>query len=588
MGLGRSCQLWGSVPTVLVRERIDVNHRANGERQLRRQMLALQRLSMALWAEMDVAAVLRTIVEEACEVTGATHAALGIYRGRDQPFDPWVQYGVSPEEEVRIGRRPRPVGLLGAVVEGGEAIRLKDVTRDARFRGLPPGHPPMSSFMGIPIISYGHSVGNLYLANKKGGAEFTDADQRFVELLAQYGAVAVEVAHLRVSIEREQEERVEAERERAQLLDAVERERATLLAVIDASPVGLQLAETGGEHVTSNPRAQELYGALEDPFDPRRLCERLLDESEHRLSPDELPLVRALQGEIVQGRVLLARRPDGSTTPVLVSASPVRGPSGQMIGAVCTTEDVSVLKRLERMRIEWSAVVAHELRQPLSVARAALDHLLRVDDGRQRGKLALAKQATGSIARLIEDLIDVSRLEARRLELNLHPVPVAELVNASVERAREISPDRDFDVELNDACIRADVMRLGQVLDNLLANAVKYGDCSRPIRVEVRADEDEVEVRVCNEGPSLEQAEIDRLFSRFERGSLREAHRMGLGLGLYVARGIVEAHCGRLSAESAGGTTIFAFTLPREKRAAASAPAPSRGPDQDAASPTLQ
>lgn len=146
------------------------------ERRLRALFEAVRGATIAITAEIELRPVLQNIVEEAREIVDAEFAALGIAGSPERPFDPWVFSGITTEQERRIGRHPRPVGTLGVVAQGDQAIRTADVRLHPAFKGLPEHHPPLTSFLGVPIQRNGRSVGNLYLANKRGAAEFTRED----------------------------------------------------------------------------------------------------------------------------------------------------------------------------------------------------------------------------------------------------------------------------------------------------------------------------------------------------------------------------------------------------------------------------
>jgi signal transduction histidine kinase len=144
----------------------------------------------------DPMRVLQLIADEARTVVGARYAAVGCGTERDRPFEPWISSGMPGGTIAALGRPPRPDGLLGAVVREGRSIRLSDVSQHPLFRGLPPGHPPLGSFIGVPIVRNGRNVANLFLAREPGQAQFSAQDERAADLLAGFVAVAIENADL--------------------------------------------------------------------------------------------------------------------------------------------------------------------------------------------------------------------------------------------------------------------------------------------------------------------------------------------------------------------------------------------------------
>lgn len=140
--------------------------------------------------------VLRNIVEQARALAGAEYAAIGIGGDPDRPFEPWVSTGVDAAVASAIGRRPRARGLLGEVMRIGRSLRVRDLRQHPAFAGFPAHHPEMRSFLGVPVRFGDHTLGHLYLANKRAGDEFTADDQVAIEMLAERAGVAIELARL--------------------------------------------------------------------------------------------------------------------------------------------------------------------------------------------------------------------------------------------------------------------------------------------------------------------------------------------------------------------------------------------------------
>jgi signal transduction histidine kinase/CheY-like chemotaxis protein len=205
------------------------------EKELRRRLEAIDRAGMAVGsalAGLDVKQFLQVIVDEARSVADAEYAALGIVSEPGKPFAPWVFSGISKEQEAAIGRHPRPVGLLGAVVEIGKPIRIHDLHEHKAFGGFPAHHPPMKSFLGFPIRYRGESRGNLSLTNKRGSQEFTEDDHASIEMLVERVGITLEIARLR-QIEARERTRLEfLAKAGAALAESLDYE-ATLRAVGD-------------------------------------------------------------------------------------------------------------------------------------------------------------------------------------------------------------------------------------------------------------------------------------------------------------------------------------------------------------------
>ena len=224
---------------------------------------------IALSSELTLDALLQRLVETAAELTGARYAALGVIDATGRELERFITHGVDPETQAAIGDPPRGRGILGVLIRDARPLRLHDIADDERSVGFPPSHPPMKTFLGVPVLLRGTAYGNLYLTEKEGGADFTDEDEEIVTLLASQAAVAIENARLYES-SREWARQLESldeitsamlsEIEPARLLHiVVDRATALLDARLVAVLVGgddgsLEVAAAQGE------RAEELVG----------------------------------------------------------------------------------------------------------------------------------------------------------------------------------------------------------------------------------------------------------------------------------------------------------------------------------------
>jgi signal transduction histidine kinase len=163
---------------------------------LESRIRALVDAGIAMTAELSLDGVLQKIVEAAADLTGARYAALGVIDRERRGLERFLTTGLDPETYAAIGELPRGRGILGALIQDAEPLRLRRIADDPRSVGFPPNHPPMHTFLGVPVLLRGVAYGNLYLTEKEGGEEFTEADQELVQLLAAQAAVAIENARL--------------------------------------------------------------------------------------------------------------------------------------------------------------------------------------------------------------------------------------------------------------------------------------------------------------------------------------------------------------------------------------------------------
>lgn len=368
--------------------------------------------------------------------------------------------------------------------------------------------------------------------------------------------------------------RKRAEEELARTRDDEAQARAWLSAVLEQMPEGVVILRADGSAIVN--RAAHRYAHAQPMGTDRWGNPTIFDIRKVSGDPavvEDLPVTRAFLGrEAVQAQELVVVTEDGAPIPILASAAPVTDEQGNFIGAVATFRDIQALKELERLREEWTSVIAHDLRQPLAVINLSAEAVLRrippEDEGGRR-HIQRVRGAARSMSRMIDDLLDASRIEVRRMRLEPVVTDVAALVHEVVERNR--------DVLAHPMCVAehappgtalVDPGRIEQVLTNLISNAAKYGAAGADILVEVDRHGEQIELAVTNAGPAIPASVLPHLFERFRRAPA--ARGRGLGLGLYIVKGLVEAHGGRVSVESVPGRTTFRVSLP----VGLSAPAP--------------
>ncbi len=370
------------------------------------------------------------------------------------------------------------------------------------------------------------------------------------------------------------------------MLDITARKRAEhlrgeslqeLQAVLDECPVGIILARGAkGESLRLNLCAKRIIG---QPVDYVGQYPAMLQTPEGRvIEPQEHPILRALHGEAVAPTEFLLLQAGRPRLPVSMSGAPIPPASDGAPRAVVTMEDLTALKALERLRAEWSSIVAHDLRQPLNAvalhAHLVMRKLSLAPAGSLEGvaqSMEAIARSTARVSRMIDDLLDLSRLEAHRLNLSRSPTDLVGLVRNVIEPLALEEPVQPFEVRVDGAIptLNVDPDRIGQIVENLLSNARKYGKPGAPIVVGLGTAGRQVRVRVTNEGPGIASEALPRLFGRFVRAEDAKHSRVkGIGLGLYITRELVAAHGGDISVESIPGIkTTFQVTLPIEPAA---------------------
>lgn len=510
-----------------------------------------------------ISSVIQQVVDEARKVVGAEIAAIGIGDLPDRPFSPWAFSGLPESAVAAVGRTPRPVGTLGLVACQGETVRVADVQKHPSFRGLPPGHPPVKSMLGVPIRYRGRSLGNLYLANKIGADEFSLEDQRSAEALASQAAVALQQGVLQAS---------------------VEAQRAQTQSLLDSAPHGILFVDGQTRRVMANPSAMRLLGETISPeHGVEQYIQRLRHPDGRPVPVEATPAFRALEGEEHPTEQFLIVRRDGTQIPVIESAAPVRGFGHKLIGAVVNFEDVSTVQDLERMRNiervreEFNATIAHDLRNPIQTVLTQIFLLLKgaTDDEVKVPVQALRRieRSASTLGKMAGMLLDVARIELNRLELRKERVQLRDVVAELLDRMRPMLSAQGHAIELSVAgelpVLDVDRLAFEQILTNLVDNAAKFSPEAAPIEVFLVPRDGGALLSVRDQGAGLNENEKACLFDRFRKvETCRDAgtcrvKRSGLGLGLFIVKGFVEAHGGSIYVDSEPGRgSTFHVWLP--------------------------
>jgi PAS domain S-box-containing protein len=272
-------------------------------------------------------------------------------------------------------------------------------------------------------------------------------------------------------------------------------------------------------------------------------------------------------GSPYEGELRLKRQSDGEYRWHVSRAKPERDSNGDIVAWLGTLTDFEDLKQAIRARDEFLSIASHELRTPLTALKLRLQALLYAKglEDKLEKKLESAARQTQRLERLIDNLLDISRITTGHLELEPEELELAELTHEVVERLRDEAMATGSVIQF-EATSRAsgkwDRLRIEQVVTNLLSNALKYGE-GRPIVVRVSADDGSAEISVRDRGIGIAEQDLERIFDQFERAANRRAPG-GLGMGLYIARQIVEAHHGKIQVESKNGEgSLFRVRLPR-------------------------
>ena len=352
--------------------------------------------------------------------------------------------------------------------------------------------------------------------------------------------------------------------------DALELQATSALqgALLDSTVDGICLTDLKGKIVLANAPLQRFGIELGLPLHGT-ITDRLLALADRTTEPERFrERMQALAGDLAASEDEFELT--GSGRVFRGYTAPVARQDGTMVGRIWTLREVTADRRLERLRDAFVAAVSHELRTPLTSISGFLEML--GDEEQELGEtgrtyLGFIRRGTTRLQSIVEDLLLVAQIEADRLELDPVETDLSELATSAVEAALPAAAEQGIELVLDvegPLPLEADAGRLGQVLDNLVSNALKFTPSGGSVMVSAGNGNGKVRLEVTDTGIGVPHEEIGQLFSRFYRASTA-THRAipGTGLGLVIARAIVEAHGGTISLDSVEGEgTRVAVTLP--------------------------
>ena len=377
------------------------------------------------------------------------------------------------------------------------------------------------------------------------------------------------------------EEQIESTRltTRLQFMSELQRERDTSAALLDGAADGIAVVDRNLRLLRYNPAMQELCG-----HPPSRVLGGLAPvvlqfatTEGTPLTGDAHPLAAVLSdGTPRAATELLLRHSDGTERWVSGTFSPVRDPaSGAPILALAILRDISQQKEIETLQRDFVSIVSHELRAPLTAIRGFAKTLVLKDEelmpATRREFLSTVNEQAERLARLVDDLLQVQRIDSNRVRLEWTEIGLADRIRELLNQFHSKWGSRRIMVDLENLLpgVRADRAKLDEILINLIDNAVKYSPDHTPIRICARLAGDDVEVSVEDRGFGIAPEDVAELFQKFQRITTPATRDIGgTGLGLYIVKGLVEAHGGRVWVESVPGAgSTFSFTLPKARAA---------------------
>jgi signal transduction histidine kinase/ActR/RegA family two-component response regulator len=363
-----------------------------------------------------------------------------------------------------------------------------------------------------------------------------------------------------------------------------------LLATIDLVPSAIVILDPDGGLRLQNRAARVVLG---DPpsseFARKAYFQQfqIRDAAGRPLRVRDIAPARALAGIETIAEEIDLQRPDGGRVVILVGAVPLRDDHGRIAGAVAGFQDITRLRELDRLKDEFVSIVSHELRTPLAAIRGSLQLVLDDRTGVEDENselLAVALKSCDRLGRIVNDMLDLSKIEAGKIDLKLAPVDAATPIRLAIEGVQSVANAAGVTLTQRAAGdlpeVLADVDRLTQAILNLISNAVKFAPRGSTVTVSAVATDDMMEFRVTDQGPGISEEDAARLFQRFQQlDSTATRKAGGTGLGLAITKGIVIEHGGEIGVDSVlGEGATFKFTIPLVESLVPVTPAAPRAP----------
>jgi two-component system phosphate regulon sensor histidine kinase PhoR len=434
----------------------------------------------------------------------------------------------------------------------------------------------VGSFLNIPLTVENRIIGMLSLFDEQIGT--FDADlMQMTTMIADYAAIALENVRLH-------------ERENA-LWRQAELERMRLSLIIGSMAEGLLITDDKGAITSVNTSAEQLLAQAQVSFRPDVHLHKLAKASNVQWISRLADIVDlALAGYTVKNQELVAGPAEERVPLTLsISAAPLldgSGASARPIGVVAVLNDITPTKQVERLKDEFVSVVSHELRTPLTAIKGYTQHLVRRIERRLRKtrstqgdavndlpenhdlrSLNIVQSQTEHLERLVSDLLDLSQVQWGKLQLRPGPFNLVDLLVDMVRSVQSSTEQHTISLQIqaSNANVVADRARIAQVVGNILDNAVKYSPYGGQVMVRLKQQDDYYQVSISDQGLGVSPELFDHIFERFYRVHNTATQQLsGIGLGLYVAKAIIDRHGGRIWLErNEGMGSTFYFTLPQ-------------------------
>jgi PAS domain S-box-containing protein len=404
--------------------------------------------------------------------------------------------------------------------------------------------------VGLPLIAHNRVIGVIFIFRNYAGV-FSANDRALLQSFADQAAIAVQ---------------------NAELYTQVSREKQRMDALLDSAADGILILTADHIIERCNPALARMLGmpvenirgqAHENVIRWSRQKEGMtLEQAEAGGWPLTPNATLYTEGDL--------ERPNSRPLPVGITYAPLLSPEGNLINIIATIRDITRFREAEELKSTFVSVISHELKTPVALIKGYVSTLRREDATWDRkvvqDSLEVIEEEADHLTELIENLLDATRLQAGALAINQSDLALNHLAERIAERFRTQSSIHNIIVDFppDFPVLLADEDRISQVLSNLISNAIKYSPQGGEIRISGQVHSKQVVVCVSDEGPGIAPGDIPYIFDRFYRSTDVSRSTKGAGLGLYLARAVIEAHGGRIWVDPKPGKGAqICFSLPR-------------------------
>ncbi len=397
-------------------------------------------------------------------------------------------------------------------------------------------HDPVRSFFNLPLIINNEVMGLITVASLRVGL-YTEEETAVLYTITTLASNAV-----------------------TKLAQVLTSEKSKLNALVASLSDGIVMVDAAWNLQVVNPQAKTMLGLPDGAVTMLDVLDKLGGKIDLRTKIEET--VKKMVSDTIPEVTV-----NNKTLQIFTTA--VKDSGDQPLGAVVVFHDVTHAKDIERLREEFTAMMIHELRSPLTNVRTTTDSLLRTmsqTDNEVSQSLGTIRNEVTDMLELVNDLLDVAKVEAGKFTVTKTPTDLGKLIEEVVERHKTRTTQKNIEmisqISGDNTAVSLDAFRIRQVLTNLATNAIKFTE-SGSITIRAIRGDNVVTVSVEDTGVGIPKEAIGDLFTKFHQLNQPQEHREGTGLGLVIARGIIEAHGGKMWVESEAGVgSKFFFTLP--------------------------